>query len=286
MRAVPLFALLAAACVGPSGSPMPEAMTDDGVAPPPGTLGLHLDVHGPLDPAGELTFRVRGAAPGQRVWIVRGTAFSSREVCPGPLGGTCVDLVDAEILERVDVDGLGDATFDRRLPSRLTASEAWFQAVAVGASSNPVLRTASASSGAPLALVAPFGRLSPVPGASRLYATGRRAEGATPGVDRCALGHLAYDDPAYRGPTCAGCDLYFVSSVPAPLAEFTDLGSHCDATDRARLPISERVAWALDLDTGEPYYGWIGSAGRFEWVPYSTIYDLVVEPDGTFAITL
>jgi len=154
MRIV-LSAVLLAACTATDDAWPPQAgetvLADEApsaqhVLPPPG-VDLFLDVTDVI-PGQQATFTAYDADPGETVFFVRSTAGTGNPgACPGPLGGTCLDLNGPVVVAGNAVaDAQGVATFSFTVPASAPAGlTAWFEAAAprggVGAvTSNPVER--------------------------------------------------------------------------------------------------------------------------------------------------
>ncbi len=154
MRIV-LSAVLLAACTATDDAWPPQAgetvLADDApsaqnVLPPPG-VDLFLDVTDVI-PGQQATFTAYDADPGETVFFVRSTAGTGNPgACPGPLGGTCLDVNGPVVVAGNAVaNAQGVATFSFNVPvSAPVGLTAWFEAAAprggVGAvTSNPVER--------------------------------------------------------------------------------------------------------------------------------------------------
>jgi hypothetical protein len=103
----------------------------------------------PLTPGTSTTWTVEGAAPGDSVVILRGTA-SANGACPPVLQGECLGLASGvQVLGTATANGAGTATLTRTVPARVPAGrDVSFQAVVrVGAQLSPVVTTTTQGSG-------------------------------------------------------------------------------------------------------------------------------------------
>jgi hypothetical protein len=104
-------------------------------APPPGAGGLTLDVAGVMENGNQMTFTVTGAQPGESVFLIWGRGPSPGALCPGPLGGLCLDVDRPNLLgirqNPLTADAAGTATLTVNAPPASilpNGFEAWFQA--------------------------------------------------------------------------------------------------------------------------------------------------------------
>lgn len=111
LSAVVLAGLLAG-CEAPGETPfdVPSPVALEGPAPPPPDLTTTAFVSG--QPA---LVRASGVPAGADVVLVRGTALGAG-ICPPPLAGDCLDLLDMAKVGRVRADASGEAVFTLPVP--------------------------------------------------------------------------------------------------------------------------------------------------------------------------
>lgn len=88
-----------------------DTLPADALAPPP----MEIAFGGPLDTGVGLVFQVLYAPPGERVWLVAGDGAGAG-LCPPALGGTCLDVLNAQLMGSAVADANGYAAIDIMLP--------------------------------------------------------------------------------------------------------------------------------------------------------------------------
>lgn len=96
-------------------------------APPPALLEVSSVV---LGDAMDVT--VRGADPGDMVWIGASLRGPGSGPCPPNLGGLCLDLLNPVPIQSTRANRNGVAAFTLTVPNALPSDQIWFQAVGVG----------------------------------------------------------------------------------------------------------------------------------------------------------